>query len=191
MLESRYIDYVNSHFYNYGGEHMKKSIYPQTMIQRFPSAREFNKMVAKHDANCLAFIFGQTNSNLEAFDLLTMEQIQKLEHHQTLGNIDICKTFIAKALEFGYEVEQIDTLDEANNNVAFILFGWYSGYIESIGIYDYFFHVIRKNENGVFEHKSDWFSNAKKISPYRFNQLLNQTIPIHYFVLKRTIKTTR
>ncbi|MBQ8298929.1 MAG: hypothetical protein IJX99_03550 [Clostridia bacterium] len=163
---------------------MKKILGIKSQPQIFPSARRFNKIVDKHNANCLAFAFGQSTANLESFDLLTMEQISKLTHHQQLEEIDICKAFVDKALEFGYQVEQTQTHELVNGKVAFILFGWYSGYLDDLGIYNYFFHVVRKNENGSFEHKSDWFSWAKKLSTYRLKKMLSQDVPKYYFVLK-------
>ena len=158
-------------------------ILPQS--QAFLSARQFNVLVDKHNANCLAFAFGQITANLEEFDLLTMEQMRKLVQHQQLEQIDICKAFIDKASEFGYEVEQIKTLDSTDGKVAFILFGWYSGYLDDFGIYNYFFHVVRKNEDGSFEHKPDWYSQAKKLSTCRLRKILAQNIPKYYFVLGR------
>ena len=163
---------------------MQKFLGIKSQPRTFLSARRFNKIVEKHNANCLAFAFGQTTANLESFDLLTMEQIEKLTHHQQLEQIDICKAFIDKALEFGYEIEQIQTLVEASGKVAFILFGWYSGYLDDLGIYNYFFHVVRKNEDDSFEHKPDWFSRANKMSTYQLKRMLSQVSPKHYFILK-------
>lgn len=59
---------------------MQKFLGIKSQPQTFLSARRFNKIVEKHNANCLAFAFGQTTANLESFDLITMEQIEKLTH---------------------------------------------------------------------------------------------------------------
>lgn len=151
--------------------------------QTFLSSKEYNKIVDRRNSNCLAFAFGQTSQNCEKFDLLTIQQIEKLENHQEIEKADICEAFSTKAKEFGYDVKQLTTLEETDGNVIFIVFGWYSRYIKDFGNYDYFFHIIRRNENGSFEHKLDWFSPAKRIAVTQVNKWLKLDMPRYYFVL--------
>lgn len=151
--------------------------------QKFLSSKEYNKIVKKRNSNCLAFAFGRTSQDLEEFDLLTIQQIEKLQNHEKIQEVDICEAFIRKAKEFGYEVKQITKLDGTDGKVVFIVFGWYSQYIKDLGNYDYFFHIIRKNENGSFEHKLDWFTPAKVISFYQLSKWFKLDIERYYFVL--------
>lgn len=152
-------------------------------MQRFLTAKEYNRMVDKRDGNCLSFAFGQTSQDFERFDLLSVEQIQKVINQQLMKKIDICDAFIKKAKEFGYDVEPISTIQGTEGKVVFIVFGWYTQPIEGVGKYDYFFHVIRKNENGSFEQKLDWCTRAKRMSLSKVNKYLRLDTEVHYFVL--------
>lgn len=151
--------------------------------QAFLSSKKYNKIVNTRYSNCLAFALGQTSQNLEGYDLLTIEQIEKLQNNQEIQEVDICEAFIRKAKEFGYEVKQVNKLDEIDGKVIFIVFGWYSHYIKHFGNYDYSFHIIRKNEDGSFEHKLDWYTPAKFLSISELNKWLKLDIERYYFVL--------
>lgn len=151
--------------------------------QTFLSSKEYNKIVKKRNGNCLAFAFSQTSQNLEEFDLLTIQQIEMLQNHQQIEKINICEAFTRKAKAFGYEVKPVTKLEETEGKVIFIVFGWYSQYIKHFGNYDYFFHIIRKNEDGSFEHKLDWYTPAKSLSLSQLNKWLKLDIDRYYFVL--------
>jgi len=153
--------------------------------QTFLTAYEYNKMLyqKKRHGNCLSFAFGQTSHKYKTYDLLTFPQIVKLKHHRQMEKVDICDAFIKKAKEFGYEVKQISSLDEASGQVSFIVFGWYTSYIEGIGDYEYFFHIIRRNKNSSFEHKLDWDTPANTLTSYELNQWLESDIKRYYFVV--------
>ena len=153
--------------------------------QTFLTAYEYNKILysKKRQGNCLSFAFGQISHKYKTFDLLTKTQIVKLQHHWIMEKVDICEAFIRKAKEFGYEVKQISSLDKSNGQVVFIVFGWYTGYIRKIGNYEYFFHIIRSNENGSFEHKLDWDTPANALTSYELNQWLESDIKRYYFVV--------
>jgi len=151
--------------------------------QTFLSSKEYNKIINKRNSNCLAFAFGQTSPDLTKYDLLTIQQIEKLQNHQEIQKINICEAFTRKAKEFGYNVKQVSNLDNSDEKVVFIVFGWYSQYIKDFGKYDYFFHVIRKNENSSFEHKLDWYTPAKFLSISNLNKWFNMNIERYYFVL--------
>lgn len=151
--------------------------------QTFLTSKQYNKVVDKRNGNCLSFAFSQTLQNFENFDLLTIKQIEKLENHQPIEEVDICEAFINKAKEFGYNVKQINSIKGMEGKVVFIVLGWYTQYIEDFGKYDYFFHIIRKNEDGSFEQKLDWSTPAKLVSFSKIKKYLNLGIESHYFVL--------
>jgi len=153
--------------------------------QTFLTAYEYNKLLyqKKRHGNCLSFAFGQTSQNYETYDLLTLPQIVKLQNHCKIEKVDICEAFIRKAKKFGYEVTPISSLNESSNQVVFIVFGWYTDYIEDIGDYEYFFHIIRRNENSSFEHKLDWDTPTNILTNYELNQWLESDIERYYFVV--------
>lgn len=150
---------------------------------RFPSSREYNTYYNLLQTNCLAFAFGRTMDSPTSYDLLSLKQINLIKCGKTIPHVDICEAFIKKAKEFGYTVKQIADIVEANNKVLFIVFGWYSDYIKYVGTYDYFFHIIRRNEREVYEHKLDWYSKAKTMSDKELLSWLNLDIERYYFVL--------
>lgn len=162
---------------------MRKLKKSKLQSQTFLSSKDYNKIVKKRNGNCLAFAFSQTTQNLEEFDLLTIQQIERLQNHQKIEKVDICEAFMRKAKVFGYEVKQVSKFDETDGKVIFIVFGWYSQYIKDFGNYDYLFHIIRKNEDGSFEHKLDWYTPAKFLSLHQLNKWLKLDIDRYYFVL--------
>ena len=83
----------------------------------------------------------------------------------------------------GYEVKSISSLDETSGQVVFIVFGWYTDYIKGIGDYEYFFHIIRKNENSSLEHKLDWDTPAKILTNYELKKWFESDIERYYFVV--------
>lgn len=135
-----------------------------------PSAKEFNSMHQGIGANCLAFALGRTMDSPTLYDLLTIDEINLLKNGKNIPKKDICEAFIAKAKLFNLNVKQITDISEADGKVLFILFGWYTDFIHGIGTYDYFFHVIRRNESGIYEHKADWYEPAKIL---KYKELLN------------------
>lgn len=153
--------------------------------QTFLTASEYNKIIFKNNryGNCLSFAFGQTSQNYESYDLLTIPQIVKLQNHCKIEEVDICEAFIRKAKEFGYDVKPISSLNETSGKVVFIVFGWYTDYIEDIGDYEYFFHIIRKNENSSFEHKLDWDTPAKILTNHELKKWFESDIEKYYFVV--------
>lgn len=114
--------------------------------------------------------------------MLTIPQIVKLKKHCKIEKVDICEAFIRKAKEFGYKVKSISSLNEASGQVVFIVFGWYTDYIENIGDYEYFFHIIRRNENSSFEHKLDWYTPANILTNYELKNWFESEIERYYFV---------
>ena len=153
--------------------------------QTFLTALEYTKitLINNRESNCLGFAFSQTSENYQSYDLLTPLQIARLQNHREIGKVDICEAFIRKAKEFGYDVKLINSLDGTNNKVVFIVFGWYTDYIEGFGDYKYFFHIIRKNENGSFEHKLDWDTHANILTDYELLDWLESDIERYYFVV--------
>jgi hypothetical protein len=150
---------------------------------RLPSAKEFNSMYQKLGTNCLAFALGRTTDSPTLYDLLTIDEINLLKNGKTIPKKDICEAFIAKAKQFNLNVRQITDMSEADGKVLFILFGWYTDFIQQIGNYDYFFHVIRRNELGVYEHKADWYEKAKVVTNKELLTWLKLNIERYYFVL--------
>lgn len=153
--------------------------------QTFLTALEYTKIaiINNRKSNCLGFAFGQTSKNYQAYDLLTLSQIAQLEKHCKIGEVNICEAFIKKAKEFGYDVKQINSLKGTHNKVVFIVFGWYTDYIENFGDYEYFFHIIRKNEDNSFEHKLDWYTPANIITNYELKKWFESDIERYYFVV--------
>lgn len=161
---------------------MKKN---KLQSQTFLTASEYNKIISKNKrhGNCLSFAFGQTSESYLTYDLLTIPQIVKLQNHCKIEKVDICEAFIRKAKEFGYEVKSISSLNGTCGQVVFIVFGWYTDYIEDIGDYEYFFHIIRKNENSSFEHKLDWDTPAKTLTNHQLKKWFKSNIKRYYFVV--------
>lgn len=153
------------------------------MTNRFPSAKEYNTNYNLFATNCLAFAFGRNLDSPAAYDLLSLNQINLLKNGETIPQVNICEAFIKKAKEFGYTVRQITDIDEAHGKVLFLVFGWYTDYIKQVGNYDYFFHIIRRNEQGIYEHKLDWYTKAKAMSDKEILSWLNLDIECYYFVL--------
>ena len=152
-------------------------------ITKFPSARKYNSLYNLLGTNCLAFAFGRTTDPPESYDLLTIDQINSLKNGKSIPKVDICDMFVKKAKTFGLSIRQISNLSEADGKVLFILFGWYTDYIKNIGNYDYFFHVVRRDEYGVYEHKADWYEKAKVMSDKELLNWLYLNIERYYFVL--------
>ena len=150
---------------------------------RFPSAKEFNNMHQRIGTNCLAFALGRTIDSPTQYDLLTIDEINLLKNGKTIPKKDICLAFITKAKQFNLNVRQINDISESEGKVLFILFGWYTDFIHGIGNYDYFFHVIRRNELGVYEHKADWYEKAKVVTDKELLNWLNLNIERYYFIL--------
>ena len=148
-----------------------------------PTAKEFNTMYQKIGTNCLAFALGRTTDFPPLYDLLTIDEINLIKNGKTIPKKDICEAFISKAKQFNLNVRQITDISEAKGKVLFILFGWYTDFIHGLGNYDYFFHVIRRNEFGVYEHKADWYEKAKIVSNKELLNWLNLDIERYYFVL--------
>ena len=149
----------------------------------FPSAKEYNSSYNLFRTNCLAFAFGRTMDSPARYDLLSLQQINLLRNCKPIGPVNICDAFVAKAKEFGHTVRQITEISESYGKVLFIVFGWYTDYIKGVGNYDYFFHIIRRNEDGIFEHKLDWYTKAKPMSGKELLSWLNIDIERYYFVL--------
>ena len=150
----------------------------------FISAKKYNKLVKTEEGNCLSFAFGITQKSLINFDILTLDQIIKIQTYgELLEEVSICDQFTEKARLLGYKVKQVNNLEEAREKVAFIVIGFFTDYIEWIGDYPYFFHIIRKNEDETFEEKADWYSKASRISKSVINEWIDKGIPIYYFVL--------
>lgn len=150
----------------------------------FISAKKYNRLVKTGKGNCLSFAFGITQEGLTNFDILTLEQIIKIQTYgELLEEISICDQFIEKARLFGYKVKQVNSLEETRGKVAFIVIGFYTDYIEWIGDYPYFFHIIRKNEDETFEEKADWYANASRVPKSVIKEWNDKGIPIHYFIL--------
>lgn len=154
--------------------------------QTFLTAAEYNKIISQNNrhGNCLSFAFGQTSQKYKTFDLLTIHQIVKLQKHRKIKKVDICEAFIRKAKKFGYDVKLINSLEGTNNKVVFIVFGWYTDYIENFGNYEYVFHIIRKNEDDSFEHKLNWIAKAKILADNEIIDWLESDIERYYFVVR-------
>ena len=150
---------------------------------RLPSAKEFNSMYQMFGTNCLAFALGRTMDSPQLYDLLTIDEINLLKNGQSIPPKDICKAFICKAKEFNLTVRQITDISKATDKVLFIVFGWYTDFISGIGNYDYFFHIIRRNELGIYEHKADWYEKAKVMKSKELLNWLTLDIERYYFVL--------
>ena len=148
-----------------------------------PSAKEFNSMYQHIATNCLAFALGRTSDSPTEYDLLTLDEINLLKNGKPIPKVDICDAFTKKAKQFNLNVRKISKISEANGKILFILFGWYTDYIKSIGSYDYFFHIIRRNEHGTFEHKADWYERAKIMTDKEILTWLSLNIERYYFVL--------
>ena len=130
------------------------------MKRNFLSAAAFNAVVDPRKANCFAFALGLTEPG-GIYDLPRCDEDG--------CRLTIDAAFKRRAEYNGIQVRQVETLDDTEKRVAFILFGWYP-YGD--------FHVVRKNRNGSFEEKPDW------IEPARLNTWdeIRKEYPERYYV---------
>lgn len=111
-------------------------------MKNFLNAAEFNKVANIEATNCFAFALGLTADN----------GFYELQRKDVDGcNVNIAVAFKQRAALNGVRVKKVTKLEETQNQVAFLVFGWYR-------FAD--FHVVRKNADGTFEHKPDWHEPA-------------------------------
>lgn len=115
-------------------------------MREFLSATEFNKVANIKSTNCFAFAMGLTKPG-EIYDLPRKDVDDCF--------IKITAAFRQHTAYHGIKLKEVSNLEETTGKVAFILFGWYA-YSN--------FHVVRKNANGIFEHKPDWIEPAAEVS---------------------------
>ena len=89
----------------------------------FISAKKYNKLVKTEEGNCLSFAFGITQKSLINFDILTLDQIIKIQTYgELLEEVSICDQFTEKARLLGYKVKQVNNLSGLEIiHISFIL----------------------------------------------------------------------
>lgn len=142
-------------------------------------ASQYNACVDSRKTNCLAFALGQTEGSENS-----VFSVYNLEHHDRLGNqILISDSFKMSAERFGLKVKEVNTLEETNGKFAFIVWGWYPVHQVFGGVEYSDFHVLRRNPDGSYEHKPDWYEPATLTTLDEV--LMDYSESFHIFVLEQ------